>query len=143
MINFEVTHSNDPDFIGVHEYFMNKISLGRSKKNNIVIQNIQKLHLEIEVNETGELFCKSLAPDAYFILNGKKISGKKRLLPNDSITLGDLIFKIPSSSYTDDFNNRDVATLYKRAIGRDPRMKPIFKALEKEILSLSRKKDND
>lgn len=143
MLDFEVTHSDDPDFIGIHQYFMNKISFGRSRSNNVIIESLHKLHLEIEIDKEGHLFCTSLAPDAYFLFNEKKISGKKRLMPNDFIKLGDLTFKIPNSSYTQDFKDRDVAKLYLEALDKEPRLKPVFQALEKEILTLSREGSKD
>ena len=134
MLHFEVIDAQDKSFIGIHDYFMNEITFGRHRNNNVIIENIQKFHLRVFVDKEGGLFCQSSAPDSFFLFNGKKISGKKKLGPGDIIQLGDFVFKFPLFSYTPDFKDRNIKDLYFKAIKEKPELKEIFKVLEEEIL---------
>jgi hypothetical protein len=96
MIEIEITDSPDSEIIGVFKYNFDKIFLGHSNKNNIVIDDpgIEKFHMVIEIS-LNQISCRSLSA-SYFYFEGKKLSGEKNLAPNTIIRIGETSFKILS-----------------------------------------------
>ena len=93
MIELEVNESPDSEVIGKHQFFFPKISVGKMPECQLFIEDAdlsqQEVYLE---SNSNHLFIKSSLSDFYHI-NGKKISGKKLIRPNDQ-------FKIAQTTIT-------------------------------------------
>lgn len=99
MIQIEVLSSSDPLAIGLYDFGYDSITIGRSKKNDLIFLD-KELPLNyiliriIEDTNGNALMIKSLTPSPFFFINGKKISGALKIRVNDIITFGPNTIKI-------------------------------------------------
>lgn len=115
MIYLEVTKCLDPLVLGVYEFEFDQVSIGRSKKNDLIFLDrelpLKYLHIKFV---RGELIVQSLVRSPFFFVNGKKISGTLKIKINDTIAFGNNQIRISTSAVTspsvdfssafDDFN---------------------------------------
>jgi hypothetical protein len=72
----------------------NEISIGRSKLNDIIIENkvVSGFHAKLVIKGDGTLWVHDLNSTNGVFLNGKRISDKARVMPQDKIKLGTFLF---------------------------------------------------
>lgn len=70
---------------------MKVITIGRSTENNIVINDakVSRTHLQLVQNDNGVCSVVDLNSANGTFVNGQKITGEARLLPSDTIRIGD------------------------------------------------------
>jgi hypothetical protein len=90
MIHIEILSSSDPLALGLYDYEYDHISIGRSKRNDIIFQDkelpVSYLILQIvEDKSVDQLVVRSVTKEPYFFVNGKKISGVFKIYENDII----------------------------------------------------------
>ncbi|MGZ3808663.1 MAG: FHA domain-containing protein, partial [Bacteriovorax sp.] len=86
MIYLEVIKSRDPLALGLYEYQFDQVTIGRSKKNDLIFldQELPFHYLKIAFVQ-GHLVVQSLVREPFFFVNKKKISGTLKLKPDDII----------------------------------------------------------
>lgn len=72
----------------------NEISIGRSNLNDIIIENkvVSGFHAKLVIKGDGSLWVHDLNSTNGVFLNGKRITGKGRVMPQDEIRLGTFPF---------------------------------------------------
>lgn len=116
MIHLEIIKSSEPWALGIYEFEFDHISIGRSKKNDLIFLDplIPLNYLVIKILQ-GQLVVQSLLRSPFFFVNEKKVSGILKIKPDDIISFGDNHIRIIKSAVTnqsvdfsiayDDFNN--------------------------------------
>ncbi len=135
MIYLEVLKSSDPLAVGLYEYEFDQVSIGRSKKNDLIFLDVElPLHyLAIKMIQ-GQLVVQSLTPSPYFFVNGKKVSGTLKLKPNDVIDFGDNQIRIIKSSLSN--ITPDFSSLYEEFNKKSPELKFALEFIEEVLLEL-------
>jgi hypothetical protein len=108
MIHIEVSKSSIPEALGLYEFEFDKISIGRSKKTDLIFLD-KNLPLEFLVLSFSQnhLVIKSTTKDPAYYLNGKKVSGSLRLKAGDLISFGEhelKIIKATSTAFDEDLS---------------------------------------
>jgi hypothetical protein len=95
MIYLEVEKSNDPLSFGLYEYEFDQVTIGRSKKNDLIFLD-KELPLRFLVIKylQGNLVVKSLVTHPFFFVNGKKVSGTLKINANDTIAFGPNLIRV-------------------------------------------------
>ena len=137
MIYLEVTKCSDPLALGIYEYEFDKISIGRSKKNDLIFLDSElPLHyLDIKIVQ-GQLVVQSLVRSPFFFVNGKKISGTLKLKPNDLIAFGSNQIRIINSSLTN--LSADFSSAYEVFNKNSPELKFALEFIEEVLLDLEK-----
>jgi hypothetical protein len=109
MIYLEVTKSSDPLILGVYEFEFDRVSIGRSKKNDLIFldRELPLRYLIIKIIQ-NQLVVQSFTRQPYFFVNGKKISGTLKLKIDDIVAFGENQIRIIKSAMTTapvDFSN--------------------------------------
>jgi pSer/pThr/pTyr-binding forkhead associated (FHA) protein len=101
MIHIEVVKSSHSDTLGLYEFEFDRVSIGRSKKNDLIFidKNLPHEFLSLSFSQ-NHLVIKSTTKDPAYYLNGKKVSGSFRVKPGDVVSFGEHEFKIIAASYT-------------------------------------------
>lgn len=99
MIHIEVLSSSDPLAIGIYDFGYDSLTIGRSKKNDLIFLDkelpLNYILIKIIEEKNGyALIIKSLTSSPYFFINGKKISGTLKIRANDIIAFGPNKIKI-------------------------------------------------
>ncbi len=139
MINISVIKSNEAEAIGVYDFFYNVVHIGRSKKNDVIVNDkeLPLFYLKLEIiEEKGRevLVVRSLDRLPYFFVNGKKISGTLKLKPNDTISFGTnqiLINKFQKTTLEE-----DLSPIFKQFEEQTPELRFILEAIEEKIIEI-------
>ncbi|MBT3583856.1 MAG: hypothetical protein HN509_03035 [Halobacteriovoraceae bacterium] len=136
MIEIEIIESPDPEILGPHSFYFQKLIFGRSKNSHLFIDDraLCKNHIRIEKSESGVL-CQNME-SKFYLSNGKKISGKKLHKIDDLIKIGETTLKIVSVSNDDTATKPSLSEKYNAAIERNPKLEELFVEIENEILSV-------
>lgn len=137
MIHLEVTKSSDPLALGIYEYDFDTISIGRSKKNDLIFldQELPLHYLDIKIVQ-GQLVVQSLVRSPFFFVNGKKISGTLKLKPNDTIAFGGNQIRIINSALTN--LSADFSSAYDVFNKKSPELKFALEFIEEILLDLEK-----
>jgi len=78
---------------------MKVITIGRNPDNDIVINDVKvsRNHLQIVQDDNGNCSAVDLSSANGTLVNGQRIAGETRLLPNDTVQIGDT--RLPWQSY--------------------------------------------
>ena len=137
MIYVEVTKSSDPLTLGVYEFEFDQISIGRSKKNDLIFLDpelpLRYLYIKI-VQE--QLIVQSQARFPFFFVNGKKISGTLKIKEKDTIAFGDNQIRIIKSAPTNE--SVDLSSAYEIFNKTAPELKFALEFIEEVLLDLEK-----
>lgn len=141
MIHLNVLTSIDPNAPGLYEFEYDVLSIGRSIKNDLILneENVAKCALYLSI-ENNTLFIQTLSNSIFCLVNGKKISGKKRLDIGDKVEIGKSKIEIIQFKKTNDDLN--FGMLYENFLKKFPDHKYILEALDVEIEELEKSKGN-
>lgn len=137
MIYLEVTRSSDPLVLGVYEFEFDQISIGRSKKNDLIFldRELPLQYLLIKLVQ-GQLIVQSLIRSPFFFVNGKKISGTLKVKANDTIAFGDNQIRIIKSSVTN--QSVDFSSAYDDFNKSVPELKFALEFIEEVLIDLEK-----
>lgn len=100
MIRLECTQSPDSNSLGTYEFQQNMIYLGR-KDTDIITQDLswplQTMVFEV-VEDQFYIHPQKELP--FFLVNGKRSTGVKKIKPGELITIGHTVFKLIKFSLT-------------------------------------------
>lgn len=135
MIEIEIIDSPNREIIGISKFNFDKIFLGQSNKNNIVIEDpgVDKFHMVIEIF-SNKISCKSLLEN-HFLFEERKLSGQKNLLPNAIIKVGSTSFKILSflKNSTEEDPEKKFEEIYSHINESSPEIIDLLDQLENEL----------
>lgn len=137
MIYVEVIKSSDPLALGVYEFEFDQISIGRSKKNDLIFldKELPLQFLTIKFIQ-GQLIVKSLTQIPFFFINGKKVSGTLKIKNNDTIAFGDNQIRIIKSLLTNEAVDFSVA--YDEFTKKAPELKIALDFIEEVLLDFEK-----
>ncbi len=138
MILLEITNSPDQEILGEYKTFKNDILIGQHLHVDFPIADpqLEDVHAIIRLNPKT-LFIKTLPNKTFFILNGKKFSGEKKLSTGDTITIGQTSIRIANFNYDPQSSPGDFKEYYKKAITKFPETSILLEVLEREIAYLT------
>lgn len=137
MIYLEVTSSRDPDAIGFYEYEFDQVTMGRSKKSDLIFLDKElPLHYLVIKFLGGQLVVQSRVKEPYFFVNGKKISGTLKLKPNDTIAFGSNQIRVVNAMPTN--MSEDFSSAYEKFNKESPEMKFALDFIEEILLDLEK-----
>lgn len=135
MIDIEVIHSPNPYLLGHHKNYGNIFSLGKSNKNNITETSCENFKISVE---RDKLYIENVKAGVFYIVNGKKISGKKTIKIGDELTYKDFKFKVTHFEYSHIDPITDTEHLYKKRIEESPELEKILSLIEQEFIHLEK-----
>jgi len=137
MIYLEVTNCSDPLVLGLYEFEFDRISIGRSKKNDLIFldRELPLRYLVIKIVQ-DQLVVQSLTREPYFFVNGKKISGILKVKNDDIIAFGENKIRIIKSSVTT--QSVDFSTAYDNFNNSAPELKFSLDFIEEVLVDLEK-----
>ncbi|MDD4973032.1 MAG: FHA domain-containing protein [Bacteriovorax sp.] len=137
MIYLEVTKSSDPLVLGVYQFEFDQISIGRSKKNDLIFldRELPLQYLLIKLAQ-GQLIVQSLNRSPFFFVNGKKISGTLKLKANDTVAFGENQIRIIESAVTN--QPVDFSSAYDDFNKAAPELKFALEFMEEVLIDLEK-----
>ena len=145
MIHVEIISSCDPLALGLYDYEYDHISIGRSKKNDIIFldKELPTAFLILEILEDkskDELVVRSLSRQPYFFVNGKKISGLYKIYENDVIAFGEN--KIRIVKYKRTKVEEDLSMAFKEFEKNAPELGFALEFIEEILIDMEEKAQN-
>ncbi len=142
MIHIEILTSNDPLAIGLYEYEYDSISIGRSKKNDLIFldHELPLSYLSLQVNDdqkSSYLVIRSLTPTPFFFINEKKISGVLKIRIGDIIAFGENKIKIINFKKTRE--ETDLNDDYNKFSKEAPELRFALDFIEEVLIDLEEK----
>jgi pSer/pThr/pTyr-binding forkhead associated (FHA) protein len=133
MIKFRVLKTPDYDFEGDQIFYHQELTFGQNQ-GDILIDDGQLLnpHLELRLLNNG-LFARMAKNknEAYFLVNGKRVSGEKVIHDGDEITIGETVLKITSSMYDPEKSHSQVINRnIKELVEQDSPINKIIDVIE-------------
>lgn len=137
MITLEITHSNDEDAIGIYPFLFDSVYIGSSQKADIVLtdKNLPKKFLTIQFVK-GTLVIQSELSAPFYFVNGKKMSGVRKLKIGDKINIGRNTIVLKEYAETSSTKDEDLSFYYLKFNKETPEMKFILEFLEDQIVRL-------
>lgn len=132
MIELEITHSTDTDAIGVYQFELNQVFIGRSKYNDVVLfdSSLEKKALALKI-ENQQL----LAIGDEYLVNGKKFKGLRKLKSDDLIQLGQHQIKIRNFRH-ETYVQIDTGKLYDMIAKENPELLDLLTKIENRMIEL-------
>ncbi len=140
MIHIEVLKSSIPEALGLYEFEFDQISVGRSKKTDLIFLD-KNLPLEFLVLNFSQnyLIIKSTTKDPAYYLNGKKVSGSLRIKVGDVISFGEHEFKIINAIST--AHDEDLAEAFEKFSQEASDLRFALDFIEETLVSLEEKQN--
>lgn len=137
MIHIEVINSNDPLAVGVYDFEFNQITVGRSRKCDLIF-NDSKLPLQYLAIKTlqGQLVAQSKTREPFFFINGKKVSGTLKLKINDVIAFGSNEIRILDCR--DSQEPTDFSSAYDVFTKKSPELKFALEFIEQVLIDMEK-----
>lgn len=137
MIYLEVTKSSDPLAQGVYEFEFDQISIGRSKKNDLIFSDkeLPLQFLSVKFVQ-GQLVVQSFTRSPFFFVNGKKISGTLKIKNNDIIAFGENQIRIIKSGISN--ASVDFSEAYENFSKKAPELKFALEFMEQVLIDLEK-----
>lgn len=137
MIYLEVTSSRDPNAIGLYEYEFDQVTMGRSKKSDLIFLDKElPLHYLVIRFLGGQLVVQSRVKEPYFFVNGKKISGTLKLKSDDTIAFGNNQIRVVKAMATN--TSEDFSSAYENFNKQSPEMKFALDFIEEILLDMEK-----
>ena len=132
MFELEFITSPDLDVLGKRFVYFDVISLGRSRANTVIVDDLDMEEKDIRLSiQESEVFVENCQSSHYFS-NDKKVSGKKIHSQGDCIRAGNTTFKILSFKQTNS-NNVDYDLVYQEKIQSISYKDKLFHAIRQEM----------
>jgi pSer/pThr/pTyr-binding forkhead associated (FHA) protein len=140
MIHIEVLKSSIPDAIGLYEFEFDQLSVGRSKKCDLIFLD-KGLPLEFLIihYSSSHLIVKSTTKDPAYYLNGKKVSGSLRIKPGDIISFGEQEIKIVAAEKTK--QDEDLSAVYEKFNQEAGELKFALEFIEETLVEMEEKQN--
>lgn len=137
MIHIEILKSSDPLAVGIYEYEFDKISIGKSKKNDLIFSEpeLQMRFLELKFIEK-QLIVQGLDKSSFYHVNGKKISGSLKVRNGDIISFGTNELKIINSLPTN--KSFDFEVEYDQFQKNSPELKFCLEFIEDVLIKIEK-----
>jgi len=135
MIELKFLESSDHAILSTYKTLKDFLSLGRSLKNDIIINDSELflIHFYIELTKDG-LMCWNANEDGDYFSNEKLYKGKKIHLKNEKIRIGSTLFEIIDYAIEE---KQDPEELLKSSYGstmeKYPQQEEIIDEIENEI----------
>lgn len=137
MIHIEVLSSRDQSALGSYEYEYDQVTLGRSKKNDLIFLDKElPLHYLVIRFLSGQLVVQSQVKEPFFFVNGKKISGTLKLKVNDTIAFGTNQIRVVKADETN--SSTDFTAAYDNFHKQSPELKFALEFIEKVLLEMEK-----
>jgi pSer/pThr/pTyr-binding forkhead associated (FHA) protein len=140
MITLEVLNSLDEDILGEYAYEFDCIYIGRSKKADLIFndENLPLKFLTIKFVQSS-LVVQSEPNTPFYFVNGKKLSGVRKLKINDLIQFGPNKIQIKNFNNDNISDENDLTTAYTNLNMNAPELKFVLDFLEEQIIELESK----
>ncbi len=139
MIHLNVTASHDVNAPGEYEFDFDVMSIGLSLRNDLIIKEKSlPQYAIILIVEKDQLFLQTNTHDFFCHVNNTKLSGRKKLLIDDELRIGETIIKISNFKSTQPQEN--FSLLYQKFIERFPKHQYLLDALNNEMEYLEKKR---
>lgn len=137
MITLEVIKSSDDTAIGLYEYQFDSLFIGRSHKNDLIFldRELPLKYITIKIMDdqgVPTLVVKSLEPEPFFFVNGKKVSGLLKIRQGDNIAFGPNQLKIVSFAKSQ--SDFDLGEAYERFEKSAPDLKFALEFIEEVLI---------
>lgn len=137
MIHLEVLSSRDPLAQGLYEYEYDQVTLGRSKKSDLIFLDKElPLHYLVIKYISGQLVVQSRVKEPFFFVNGKKISGTLKLKANDTIAFGNNQIRVVKAAETN--IGADFSSAYENFNKQSPELKFALDFIEEILLDMEK-----
>lgn len=134
MIYLEVEKSSDPTALGLYEFEFDHITIGRSKKNDLIfLEREFPLHFLTVKFVSGQLVVQSLNRVPFFV-NGKKVSGSLKLKMNDLISFGENTIRLVKSGVSNE--SVDFSSAFDEFNKQAPELKFALEFIEQILIDL-------
>ena len=94
MIELEVLESPDEDILGLHQFFLPEISIGRSRFAQISLRDPDWPFKGLILTSTPQGLLLKNTENSPYIVNGKKITGQKILFQGGEVSIGKTSLKL-------------------------------------------------
>ncbi len=143
MIKLKIIKSDIDEAIGDYDYHLDAIYIGRSKKCDIIIPDkelpLKYLSLSFKKNN---LVIVNAQNSPYYFVNGKKMSGLRKLKQGDQINFGPHAIVIVDFSLSNKEEQIDDLTPYIEELNhKKPELKFLLDFLESEIIKLEEREN--
>ena len=129
--------SSDPTANGFYEFEFDRITIGRSKKNDLIfLDKDLPLHFLSLLFVQDQLLIKSTTRTPPYFVNGKKLSGTVKVKANDIIAFGENQIRIIKSQQTTP--SLDITKAYDEFITKSPELKFALEFIEETLISLEK-----
>ncbi|MBP9680441.1 MAG: FHA domain-containing protein [Bacteriovorax sp.] len=137
MIYLEIIKSSDPESIGLYEFEFDQVSIGRSKKNDLIFneKEVPLRYIVIKIIQ-NQLIVQGQSTEPYFFINGKKISGTLKLKPNDIVAFGSNQIKIIKAAAN--FSHGNLTATYEEFNNKSPELQFALHFIEEVLLELEK-----
>ena len=145
MIYIEIITSSDPLAIGLYEFEYDFITIGRSKKNDLIFLDrelpLSFMNLQVAVDHHSPyLIVRSLTRSPFFFINGKKISGVLKIRVGDVIAFGENKLKIIAFDKT--VEESDLSEAFTNFAKNAPELKFALDFIEEILVEAEEKEHN-
>lgn len=137
MIYLEIKKASDPLLLGLYEFEFNQITLGRSKKNDLIFleRELPLKYLTLKIIQT-QLVVQSITRSPFFFINGKKVSGALKLNVDDIIAFGHNEIRIVKYASTN--KSVDLAVEFAKFEKNSPELKFALNFIEDVLIDLEK-----
>ncbi len=141
MIKLEITKSDDPNACGIYEFQYDVISIGRSFKNDVILneKTIPQFSFILYIDK-NQLFLQTNSSETFCLVNNTKLAGKKLVKNNDSIKIGNSELKTLEFEQTQIEIN--FAEYYENFINTQKKYLHILEAIDEEIQKMAAVQDS-
>ncbi len=137
MIELEFIKSPDLDLTSKFKVSGNRLILGKTKMADLLIADptFSSLVFALEVYDQQTLVAYIENNTQLFFVNNKKVSGKKKILIDDIIQIGETIFKVIKAEFLLNYDSKlRLTNNYKKILKTDELYSELLHELEKELI---------
>jgi hypothetical protein len=110
MIEFEIIKSPDEDIIEKFKFYKNEIILGKKSRDlSIDDKSLRNHHLHLYVQK-NDLYVLALEGVDFFLVNGKRSTGTKKIKINDQIHFGETTLSVLNFETTEKISKKEILT---------------------------------
>lgn len=142
MIHIEILSSSDSLALGLYEFEYDQLSIGRSKKNDLIFLDrelpLHYMSLQVAEDQSATyLVVRSLVRSPFFFINGKKVSGALKIRTGDVIAFGENKIKILHFKKTKE--ETDLSEAYAKFEKNAPELRFALEFIEEVLMDLEEK----
>lgn len=101
MIEIEILNSKDLNRLGTYFFNRNRLNIGASLKNDIIVNKEKNEPATLEISADGRLYITPSTVDELKV-NSNKTNARKTLKENDLVDIGDTKIKICAFHYIEE-----------------------------------------